>query len=302
MDFLNKFDKQQVQKITLIVIAALTVLALVLLLVIIIASINPANPFGLADGFSDLKEITVTEQDLQTGSLVLADEDHPYNPNEDWLDLLSSGGKVTSEGKTYGCGDYRDENLEKDENGNSLYKYYMNEKHQMQLTKECMYFAHKMFTDAEKEVALDQLFIKYCYGYVEDANDEYNTALLVTMAGYSDSYEVIDFPDQYRKWFDKHADEYGFIKSFEDSYRYVGVAHAKAISDSKDINSLADYIEYLKENTSVDKTIEIEVDGATYKSYYVSCQAGDTIKVPKGAEYTISGTNEGGVVVTVKVK
>ena len=291
MDFLNNFDKQQVQKITLIVIAALTVLALVLLLVIIIASVNPANPFGLADGFSDLKEIKVTEQDLQTGSLVLADDDHSY-------DYTFSGDELVT------IGAYRNENLKTDEEGKSIGKYYMNNQSQMKLTQEAMEALHTMLVDAEKAVGKDMLCIDSCYGYTDESTkEEYNTAQLVFLAGIVSATEPnIELPKEYRKWFDENAAKYGFIESFEDGYRYVGVAHAKAINDSKDINSLADYIEYLKENTSVDKTIEIEVDGTTYKSYYVSCKKGDTIKVPKDAEYTISGTNEGGVIVTVKVK
>ncbi len=285
MDFLNKFDKQQVQKITLIVIAALTVLALVLLLVIIIASVNPANPFGLADGFSDLKEITVTDQDLKTGTLVLADEDHKYKYE-------------FSSDELYGCGAYRNENLEKDDDGNDINKYYMNDQSAMKMTKEAMEAAHDMLVAAEKAADKEDLLIAFTYGYNEADNEEYKTAQLI----YLTNYDGGKLDKVYTNWLDEHAAEYGFIESFEDGYRYVGVAHAKAISDSKDIESLADYIEYLKENTSVDKTIEIEVNGDTYKSYYVSCKKGDNIKVPKDAEYTLSGTNEGGVIVTVKVK
>ena len=39
-----------------------------------------------------------------------------------------------------------------------------------------------------------------------------------------------------------------------------------------------------------------------YGVYYVSCKAGDSINVPANNEYTVSGTNEGGVIVTVKLK
>lgn len=285
MDFLNKFDKQQVQKITLIVIAALTVLALVLLLVIIIASVNPANPFDLADGFSDLKEIQITEQDMQTGSLILADDNHDYSYNFSANELEIIGA-------------YREENLEKDADGNSIGKYYMNDKSQMKLTKEAMAAAHNMLTAAEIAVGKDDILIAYTYGYNEADKEEYNTALLI----YLTNYDAGKLNSAYESWFDEHAAEYGFIESFENGYRYVGVAHATSISNSKDTGTLADYIAYLKGNTSASKTVEIEVNGNTYKSYYVACQAGDTVKVPKDAEYTISGTNEGGVIVTVKVK
>jgi hypothetical protein len=42
------------------------------------------------------------------------------------------------------------------------------------------------------------------------------------------------------------------------------------------------------------------VGGAEYSVYYVACEAGDTIKVPAHGNYTVSGTNEGGVIVTFK--
>ena len=285
MDFLNKFDKQQVQKITLIVIAALTILALVLLLVIIIASVNPANPFGISDGFSNVVDYTVTEKDLQTGNLVVADEDHDYDYtfSADELEVI---------------GTYRNSNLVNDEEGKAIGKYYMNSQSQMKLTKEAMAAAHNMLVEAEKSVQKDDLLIAFTYGYNEADNEEYNTALLI----YLTNYESGKLDKSYSKWFDENAAKYGFIESFEDGYRYVGVAHAKSISGSKDIGSVADYVKYLKENTNVNKTVEIEVDGTTYKTYYVACAAGESIKVPADKDYTISGTNEGGVIVTVTAK
>ena len=291
MDFLNKFDKQQVQKITLIVIAALTILALVLLLVIVIASVNPANSFGMADGFSNVVDYTVTEKDMQTGSLVLADDNHRYN-------------YTFSNDELYVCGEYRKEYIEKDEVGNMINAYYMNSQSQMKLTKEAMAATHNMLVEAEKNLGKDMLCIDSCYGYMnEGVKEEYNTAQLIYLAGIVSSAEPnVTLPKEYRNWLDKNAATYGFIESFEDGYRYVGVAHAKSISGSKNIASLAAYIEYLKTNTNVNKTIEVEVDGTTYKVYYVACAAGDTIKVPADKDYTISGTNEGGVIVTVTVK
>ena len=285
MDFLNKFDKQQVQKITLIVIAALTILALVLLLVIVIASVNPAPAFGISDGFSNVVDYTVTEKDLKTGSLVVADDDHRYNYtfSADELEVI---------------GAYRNNNLVNDEEGKAIGKYYMNNQSQMKLTKEAMAAAHKMLVEAEKSVQKDDLLIAYTYGYNEADNEEYNTALLICLT----NYENGKLDKAYSKWFDENAASYGFIESFEDGYRYVGVAHAKSISGSKDITSVADYVKYLNENTSVNKTIEIEADGATYKIYYAACTAGESIKVPADKDYTISGTNEGGVIVTVKTK
>ena len=295
MDFLNKFDKQQVQKITLIVIAALTILALVLLLVIVIASVNPAPAFGISDGFSNVVDYTVTEKDLQTGSLVVADEDHSYNVAVEWLDLVE------------GCQAYRNEQLtaagiDSSNKENLPYIPYKG----MRLSTSAMAAAHNMLTDAKNAVGEKAVTIDATYGYIihgDKTNQEFNTGLLLYLSDYdSTSEKRVALSKGYSKWFDENAANYGFIESFEDGYRYVGVAHAKSISGSKDITSVADYVKYLKENTNVNKTIEIEVDGATYKIYYAACTAGESIKVPADKDYTISGTNEGGVIVTVKTK
>ena len=70
MTFLENFDKEKFKKTLLIVISALTLVALALLLVIIVVSIAPG-------GIKGFKNSTVTERDLKTGTLILADDDHP---------------------------------------------------------------------------------------------------------------------------------------------------------------------------------------------------------------------------------
>ena len=241
------------------------------------------QPNNITEGFSNVVDYTVTEKDYKTGSLVLADDKHSYN-------------YAFSDDELLVCAAYRNANIQLDKDGNKIGYYYMNSQHRMKLTKEAMEAAHNMLVDAEKAVKKDDLLIAYTYGFNDSDNEEYKTALLIYLTDYEDQR----LNSAYSEWFEENAAKYGFIESFEDGYRYVGVPHAKAISGSKNILSLADYIEYLKANTNVNKTIEIEVDGTTYKVYYVACAAGDTIKVPAGKDYTISGTNEGGVIVTVK--
>ena len=296
MEFLNKIDKQQVQKITLIVIAALTILALVLLLVIVIASVNPASPFGISDGISNQVDYTVTEKDLLTGSLVLADKDHAYNVSADLLNLVE------------GCQAYRNQQLDAagidhTNKDNLPYIPYKG----MQLSLPAMESAHKMLSDAIADVKQKPIVIDGTYGTIYHGGadvEEFKTGLLMYLSDYaSEVNKHVAMSGEYKNWFNNNASKYGFIESFEYGYRYVGKVHAKVISGDKNIKSLADYIAYLKENTNVGKTIEVELDGATYKVYYIPCKAGETIKVPADtANTTLSGTNEGGIIVTVKVK
>lgn len=289
MDFLDKFDKQKMQRITLTVIAALTLLALVLLIVIIISSVEANSGTGGIFGNTDKLEfetITVTENQLVTGSLVIANEDHPYSVDKSALDLI-------------GCQFYRNEHRTT-ENG----PYYAYNEHF--LNTEAMAAVHNMLTDAESAVGLDDLMIQHAYGKHDGTNEEYNTAQLIHLSIYNGEKLVED----YSNWLNTNAVKYGFITRFENGYRYVGTVHAKHMVD-KDLG-LEEYVEYLKANTSHTSPLSIKVSGGSvYYVYYVAAAAGDTINVPVRTEnsdgsmkydYTISGTNEGGVVVTVKVK
>ena len=279
MTFLENVDKAKLQKILLITISALMLVALALLLAIVIMSIEPT---GLQGTNMEFKDYTLTDKDVATGSLVLADDDHAYNYTFEDADL-------------YSCGKYRNDNLEKDEEGKELNKYYMNDQSKMKLTASAMAAAHDMLVAAEAAVAKDDLLISSAYGYNNADTQEYNTALLIYLANYDD----VALDSAYADWFDQHAAEYGFIESFENGYRYVGVAHAKYMTDEE--LTLAEYIEYLKENTSNENGLNVKVADEDYYIYYEAAEAEESIKVPADAEYVISGTNEGGVVVTVKL-
>lgn len=302
MEFLNKIDKQQVQKITLIVIAALTILALVLLLVIVFASVNSSLPgaddLKISNNYytdSELKDQTISEQAYKTGSLILADASHPYEVDEKWLDLVGCTAYMEAQPDATGVG-----------STDFSIKNYIPWK-AMRFSKEAMSMAHKMLTDAKNTIApTEPITIDAAYDTVKhgDSSFEYNTAMLMLLSDFnSTGAERVVLSDAYKAWFDEHAAEYGYIESFEDAYRFVGTPHANTISTNGEINTLALYIKFLKENTN-EHNVFIPA-GGNYAVYYVSCNAGDTIKVPKdvdAADITISGTNEGGVIVTVKVK
>ena len=280
MAFLENVDKAKLQKILLITISALMLAALALLLAIVIMSIEPAGP---TTSDIEYKDYTVTDKDLVSGSLVLADNDNKYNYE-------------FSEDELYVCGPYRDEHIEKDENGVKLNEYYMNAKNQMKLTKEAMVATHNMLVAAEAAVKKEDLLIAYTYGYNNADSEEFKTALMFTVTNYDGN--AIDVA--YTEWFDANAVSYGFVESFESAYRYVGAVHAKYMTDNK--LSLVNYISYLKAETSAETVLKVkDAAGAEYAIYYVSAKAGETIKVPTEGEYTISGTNEGGVIVTVSL-
>ncbi len=285
MTFLENVDKAKLQKILLITISALMLAALALLLAIVIMSIEPA---GLTEADIDFKNYTVEKNDLTTGTLVLADKDHPYAVDRSKLDLVD-------------CQAFRDEQMVAEGITEKNYLPYKG----MMLNKTAMENAHKLLTDlraavsASEAVTIDAALDRVVYG----GNDVegYNTGLLMYLSDFSsDSGNHIELGEDYRAWLGNNAASYGFINAFEDAYRYVGAAHAKYITDEK--ISLSEYVKLLKNNTNNEKGLEITgADGAKYYVYYVACEEGETIKVPATNAYTISGTNEGGVIITVSL-
>ena len=285
MTFLENVDKAKLQKTLLITISALMLVALALLLAIVIMSIEPA---GLTEADIDFTNYTVEKNDLTTGTLVLADKDHPYAVDRSTLKLVD-------------CQTYRDAQMALEGTTDKNYLPYKG----MMLNETAMEAAHKLLTalkagvtDAEA-VTVDAAFDRVVNGGSD--TEGYNTGLLMYLSDYtSDSGNHVALKDDYKAWLDNNAASYGFVNAFEDAYRYVGVAHAKYIADEG--ISLADYVKLLKNNTNNEKGLEITgADGAKYYVYYVSCEQGDTINVPANNEYSISGTNDGGVVVTVKL-
>lgn len=284
MTFLENIDKANLKKIMLVVISVLTLVALALLLVIIILSIAPKTPVTNND--IELKDHTVSDKEIQLGTLILADKDHSYTVDRELLDLVD-------------CQAHRDSMMTLEGTSEKNYLPYKN----MMLNKTAMENAHKLLTDLRngvtnaKPVTVDAAFDRIVYGGSE--TEGYKTGLLIFLSdNSSDSGSYVALKEEYKTWLNSNAAKYGFVNDFEDAYRYVGEVHASYITTKK--LSLASYVDYLKKNTNVEKPLTIKVDGAEYMVYFVSCNAGDVIKVPAGMSYTVSGTNDGGVVVTVK--
>lgn len=115
------------------------------------------------------------------------------------------------------------------------------------------------------------------------------------------------------EWFSKNCGSYGFILRYPEdkqeetgenprtyTYRYVGVPHAVYINEQQ--LCFEEYIEKVKGYTN-EAPLEISAGGHTYNVYYVAMEEnGNTdIPVPDSAEYTVSGSNTGGYIVTVTV-
>lgn len=111
-------------------------------------------------------------------------------------------------------------------------------------------------------------------------------------------------------WFTANAAKYGFIVRYptdkaeltgQDNYteyfRYVGVAHATLMA--KNNLCMEEYAAYLAEHAS-GKTLTVDgADGRTYAIRYYAVDGETKIQVPADGDYTISGTNQGSIVLTI---
>lgn len=117
-------------------------------------------------------------------------------------------------------------------------------------------------------------------------------------------------------WIYKYCHQYGFIvrypndkkdqtggiEGYEYCFRYVGVPHASYIA--KYGLCMEEYIATLQNDYADGECLTINAaDGNNYAVYYVPASGAEltTVSVPKNYEYTVSGDNVGGFIVTVNL-
>lgn len=163
-----------------------------------------------------------------------------------------------------------------------------------------------LYTEDLAETGLDYSTLVAKPGYSEHHTGyAMDLGLLPEVQGVGRSY---DGEGAY-KWINEHCSEYGFILRYPADkteitgieyepwhFRYVGFPHAKAITEAG--YCLEEYIEFLK---------QYPVDGTHYQvdGYDISWQQAEKgtdgmyrIAVPDGVEYSISGDNSGGIIIT----
>lgn len=116
--------------------------------------------------------------------------------------------------------------------------------------------------------------------------------------------------DETYNWLFENCYKYGFIIRYPEDkaaitgvseydyyFRYVGVAHATYMT--KNNLCMEEYVEKLKEYDNENPLGIRGADGKYYEVYYVAVDGSATVKHPTNYAYTVSGTNEGGVIITV---
>lgn len=141
-----------------------------------------------------------------------------------------------------------------------------------------------------------------------------HTGLSFALRGESASGTPLPLTDQKYAWLYENCYKYGFVvrypadkvaqtgvSDYTNYFRYVGYVHAYLMT-TKNL-CLEEYIPYLQSHTYGDGALKVTTDdGSSYEIYYVPATGTQTqVPLPEHDNYTISGDNEGGFIVTVKV-
>ncbi len=309
MDFFG-IDRKQLQKITLTIIASLTLISLVLLLIIIIGSVEGRNPNKIDHHIYNVDEIeftdtSVTSDMLTHGTLLLVNSGHKYD--------------IPSNLKLVNIAEYR--NQHKEGEGNP---YGTSDMTNMKLEANAMAQAHKMLVAMEGATGE---FVYITSGFrsleeqsksaIEPGYSEHHTGLLMSLKNENFGELSADCA----AWLNGNCSKYGFvqrypadkseqtgIEEYTNAYRYVGLPHSSYMTANN--ICLEEYIAYLKSSTSYKEPLSINgSDGSTYLVYYTEANEGDNVKLPvqtanpdgsTNFPYEISGSNDGGVIVTIK--
>ncbi len=148
----------------------------------------------------------------------------------------------------------------------------------------------------------------------EPGHSEHETGYALDVSIFNDNGEIEDYDGtgDY-EWINENCDHYGYIlrytedkadltgiQSEEWHYRYVGQPHATYIMDN-DL-CLEEYVTQLKSYDSENPLEIVNWDGEIYDVYYVAADTSADmtyVLVPPSLNYTISGNNVDGFIITV---
>ena len=316
----------QRRQITVMVMAVLTVILAILLIILIAVNIGNKQGNGKEDDTSgnsiinsqdiSYTTMTVSAADTKKGNLVLVNATHEYSFPE-------TNNRIA-------IWKYRKDHSA----GTNAYKLGST---MLELEAEATEALHNMFTKLYKDTGKSDLNITSAYRSYEEQAALNSSSI---KAGFSDSHTGLSFAASiyennvtsqltddankvYYDWLVAHAHEFGYIirypsdkeastgiSNYTNAFRYVGIAHATYMHNNN--LCLEEYIDFLKSNASFDNKISINcANGKAYIVYYVPSSGDITeIKVPSGETnpdgtakypYTLSGTNDGGIVVTIQL-
>lgn len=244
----------------------------------------------------------LAKSEITSGVLQLATQDHPANLSSEEIEKLEKLYSTPSRKSdsieyytTAGTPQSDRLTLETAENLGALTKALYESLHFNSVTVKYAYFV-------PKSTGTESYDFPHALGTTVD--------LCLSIDG--DSYPLSQKPE-ILQWINENCYRFGFINSDPSGevhdkgakvqttqLRYVGIPHATYIMQ-KDI-SFETYIEYIKGHYNSNNVLTIlGADNKAYAVYYVAVDGVNTVKLPSNFEYTISGNNDGGIIVTVNL-
>ncbi|MDE7218532.1 MAG: M15 family metallopeptidase [Oscillospiraceae bacterium] len=144
----------------------------------------------------------------------------------------------------------------------------------------------------------------------QPGGSEHHTALAVDFSLFFEDGSSREYTgDGEYAWINSHCQDYGWVVRYDEAkealtgigdepwhFRYVGVPHATVMAEKG--LCLEEYIDYLKEFPFDGQHLTVDCGGASYEIWYC---AGTAACLPESGEYTVSGNNVDGIIVTQTV-
>ena len=267
---------------------------------------------------TDTTEASSTETTVTTTSFAENYETKKYEDDDIYKGVLAI---VNSDNEYKFLED--DENFVKVmENGNEFYNVSEND---LSLEAETVKYLNLMMKSFAEDTGMEDTNIWVVEGRrdYDTQNSIYNSGSSVFRAGYSEYHtgRIFDLavfeddgtsyyfsPKDNYEWFEENAAKYGFIVRFPENkeditgeeyrartYQYVGVPHAEYMYAAG--LCLEEYMELVK-GYNTERPLEFGDGEHEYMVYYAEGNDKHEIPVPKDYQYTVSGDNSGGLIIT----
>lgn len=261
-----------------------------------------------SDPLASYGSVAREEADLSTGDLIIVNEENGYMVEPDGLVTIAS--TKTND--------------------------YMAKNYDIQLRDYVMPYLNEMMADFRAATGIGNVVILSSYRSVEYQKGLYEQDLArtgrdysdsVTKPGHSEHHTGLTFDLAYvaadGSWpfYDGHGDygwinencwKYGFIIRYPEGkqdvtgiipepwhFRFIGQAHAEMVTKSG--LCYEEYMEMLHGHT-VENPYRFSGENGSWEVYYVPFTGGSMeVPVPKDRAYTISGSNEGGFIITADI-
>ena len=299
-------NRQQQQKLVVILICIVIALLLVVFMTIIGTKIVLAltNGFNNADPSSVIyQDATIGKEQTLYGPLALVNGTHEYQfPTEANKNLVNISG-------------YRVAHSDPEK---MPYKISLNT---LVLDGAALTATHQWLTDFNKATGQKNAIINSAYRTAEEqasfsvpvGKSDHHTGFGVTLKIYDGTSTFEINSDPAYAWLAENAYKYGLvvrypedksaitgISDYTNYFHYVGYAPAMYMKQNN--MCLEEFVAAIKSYSQSKPLAVTDANGQDWLIYYAACP-GDmaTVKLPTNFTYTVSGDNEGGIIVCVSL-